>query len=140
MQLDAELVVLSACNTGVGRLHKGEGMLSLARAFKYSGAKSLVTSLWSVSDFSTKELMLLFYQYLKKGEGKHVALQKAKLAYLEKYNDPLFSHPFYWSGFNMVGDTTAVYQPRKYSWLWYLGGFLLFILVLFQVRKYLSLS
>ncbi|MEO0340757.1 MAG: CHAT domain-containing protein, partial [Bacteroidota bacterium] len=140
MQLDAKLVVLSACNTGIGQIHNGEGMLSLARAFKYSGAKSLVTSLWSVSDFSTKELMLMFYQYLKKGDPKHIAMQKAKQAYLEKYNDPLFSHPFYWSGFNVVGDTTAIYQRQNTHWIWYAGGFLLFVLALFQVRKYLSLS
>ncbi len=139
MQLDAELVVLSACNTGIGNIHNGEGMLSLSRAFKYSGVKSLVTSLWSVSDFSTKELMLLFYDYLKQGYSKDLALKKAKLTYLEQYDDPLFSHPFYWSGFNVVGDVSPVYKGRNMLG-WWIAGVLLFILVLFQVRKLLVLS
>ncbi|NUO00291.1 MAG: tetratricopeptide repeat protein, partial [Saprospiraceae bacterium] len=68
--LNADLVTLSACETGLGELQRGEGVVSLARAFSYAGAKSIVTSLWSVSDKKTQELMLNFYSFLSKGRSK----------------------------------------------------------------------
>ncbi len=110
LQLNAEMVVLSACQTGIGELQKGEGIISLARAFTYAGTKSIITSLWSVSDSSTKELMLNFYQHLKNGLTKDAALRQAKLDYIASVNkrDAYLAHPFYWSGFIGVGDMGAV--------------------------------
>jgi CHAT domain-containing protein len=106
-ELNADLAVLSACETGVGKLLKGEGVASLARAFTYAGTKSIVTSLWSVSDATTKDLMLSFYRYLEKGLRKDSALRQAKLDYISQSNN-LGAHPFYWAGFVPVGDMNSV--------------------------------
>ena len=75
----AKMAVLSACNTGFGKLEKGEGVMSMARAFHFSGVPSVVMSLWKVPDRSTMQIMLLFYQHLENGESKSEALRKAKL-------------------------------------------------------------
>ena len=101
VRLDADLVTLSACGTGLGKVLGGEGLLGLTRAFQYAGARSVLASLWSVSDASTGELMSRFYGYLKKGQSKAEALRGAQLDLLQ---DSDFSHPFHWAGFELVGD------------------------------------
>ena len=107
LSLNADLVVLSACETGIGELKRGEGVISLARAFAYSGAKSLITTLWSVNDKSTMQIMEGFYRQLKKGASKDAALWKAKQVYLEKSKHEQ-AHPFFWSAFIPIGDMQAV--------------------------------
>lgn len=102
IQLNADLVTLSACETGVGQLQTGEGIISLARAFAYAGAKSIVTSLWQVNDAATKDLMILFYQQLKSGKTKDKALASAKLVYLQTYTGER-AHPFFWAGLIGLG-------------------------------------
>ena len=102
LQLNAELVTLSACETGIGEQQGGEGIISLARAFAYAGAKSIVTSLWSVSDAKTKDLMVDFYKNLRKGLRKDEALRQAKLDFLKR-NKSENAHPFYWAGFVGIG-------------------------------------
>ena len=103
LQLNADLVTLSACETGIGELQSGEGIISLARAFALAGAKSIVTTLWSVSDAKTKDLMLDFYRNLRKGQRKDAALRQAKLDFLKR-NRGAAAHPFYWAGFVGMGD------------------------------------
>ena len=103
LQLNADLVVLSACETGTGELQRGEGIISLARAFAYAGAKSIATTLWQVNDQSTQELMVRFYRYLKSGMTKDAALRQAKLDYLDGHSDT-GAYPFYWAAFIGVGD------------------------------------
>ena len=103
LQLNADLVVLSACETGIGKLHRGEGVSSLARAFAYAGAKGIVTSLWAVNDAKTKDLMVFFYKNLKKGMNKAEALRQAKLSFLEK-SGPEEAHPYFWAGFVGIGE------------------------------------
>lgn len=103
LQLNADLVVLSACETGTGELQRGEGIISLARAFAYAGAKSIATTLWQVNDQSTQELMARFYQHLKSGMTKDAALRQAKLDYLDGHSDT-GAYPFYWAAFIGVGD------------------------------------
>ena len=103
LHLNADLVVLSACETGLGELQGGEGVLSLARAFAYAGARGVVTSLWGVSDAHTKDLMLGFYRHLKKGERASAALRQAKLDVLKEKKGQHAS-PFYWAGFVGIGD------------------------------------
>ena len=120
LQLNADLVVLSACETGIGELQRGEGIISLARGFSYAGAKSLVTSLWNVNDRSTKELMESFYGYLAEGRPKHEALRQAKLDYLATHPAYLQS-PFFWAAFIPIGDMKAVEVKRDYTW-WWVGG------------------
>jgi CHAT domain-containing protein len=107
MNLNADLVVLSACETGLGKLQKGEGIISLSRAFAYAGAKSIVNTFWSVQDKSSRELMVFFFKNLKKGKPKNIALRKAKLDFLND-NKTDKAHPFYWAGFVLNGDWKAI--------------------------------
>ena len=107
LNLSADLVTLSACQTGVGDYHPGNGSNSLGMAFAYAGSNSLVSSLWSVPDESTSRIMELFYGFLKKGIPKAQALRKAKLAYANEAND-LLKHPYYWGAFTYYGKDTPL--------------------------------
>ena len=111
MQLNANLAVLSACNTGSGKLSRGEGIMSLARGFMYSGCPSVITSLWSVDDKSTAVIMKHFYEGLAKGLSKDEALRASKLSYL-KNADEIKSNPFYWAGFILIGNPDAIYLKQ----------------------------
>lgn len=84
MNIPAQMTVLSACETGYGKLAKGEGIMSLGRAFAYAGCPSVVMSHWAVNDASTAKLMEYFYKYLSYGEAKDRALQLAKLEFFRK--------------------------------------------------------
>jgi len=100
--LKSRLVVLSACQTGLGKLVRGEGMVGLTRAFMYAGTPTVLVSLWSVSDVSTATLMGEFYRNLVKEKlSKTDALRKAQLSLL---GNEKFAHPFYWAPFVLVGD------------------------------------
>ena len=101
VRIDADLVTLSACDTGLGKVLGGEGLMGLTWAFQYAGARSVFASLWSVSDESTGELMKLFYGYLEEGQSKASALRSAQLDLLR---DSPFSHPFHWASFQLIGD------------------------------------
>jgi CHAT domain-containing protein len=96
-----KLVVLSACETGVGEVKNGEGVYGLRRAFVLAGTESLVMSLWSVSDLVTRELMTGYYKNLKHGMGRGEALRQIQLEMLKKPNR---RHPFYWAGFIQLGE------------------------------------
>ncbi len=96
-----KLVVLSACDTGVGEVRNGEGVYGLRRAFVLAGSESLVMSLWPVSDYSTRRLMTEYYKNLKQGQGRAAALRQVQL-HLLKTNPQL--HPFYWANFIQSGE------------------------------------
>jgi CHAT domain-containing protein/Tfp pilus assembly protein PilF len=117
LQLNADLVVLSACETGLGELQRGEGIISLARGFSFAGAKSIVTSLWNVNDQSAMVLMEYFYGHLKKGLPKQQALRQAKLDYLENHPN-LGQSPFFWAAFIPIGDMAPVDFPSPWRPLW----------------------
>ncbi len=102
LRLNAELVTLSACSTGVGKLQGETGVRSLVEAFLVGGAKSVVASLWSVDDTYATTLMKHFYQHLAEGQDKASALRQAKLDLLEQYGDQ--PPPFYWAGFTITGE------------------------------------
>ncbi len=120
LDIPAELTVLSACNTGTGKIAKGEGIMSLGSAFQYAGTKSLLLSSWEVSDQTTPELMKYFYTHLKAGMNKSKALQQAKLQYLNTANINR-THPFYWGGFYLVGDAAPIQFDDYTYWYWMLG-------------------
>ncbi len=102
LELNADLVVLSACETGMGKVSKSEGVIGLSRALLYAGAKSIIVSLWKVSDESTANLMIDFYANLiEKKEHKSKALHLAKKNMIEKGGN--FAHPFFWSPFVLIG-------------------------------------
>lgn len=121
LQLKAGLVVLSACESGTGQWQRGEGVMSLARAFSFAGCKSLVSSLWNVSDQSTSEIMASFYKKLQGGMPKDLALQAAKLDYLDKVSST-YSTPVYWSAFIATGDMAPLSDIPSGSgpnyWYW----------------------
>jgi CHAT domain-containing protein len=104
LELNADLVVLSACETGYGKFQQGEGVMSLAHSFSYAGASSILMSLWQVNDFSTSQIMKNFYTNLACGASKEVALRKAKLDYLENKENQAALHPAYWAAFIQTGD------------------------------------
>ena len=102
LRLNADLVVLSACQTGIGKLRRGEGIISLSRAFAYAGAKGIIATLWSVNDKKTKDFMLLFYRHLQTKPAAE-ALREARREYLNAHKGEA-AHPYYWAGFIGVGD------------------------------------
>lgn len=96
-----KLVVLSACDTGIGDVKNGEGVYGLRRAFLLAGTESLVMSLWAVRDYATRELMTDYYKNLKNGLGRGEALRQVKLTMMKKKGR---EHPFYWAGFIQSGE------------------------------------
>ena len=100
-----KLVVLSACETGLGKIENGEGVYGLRRAFTLAGAESQLMSLWTVSDEGTKELMIKYYQRLIQNQGRSEALRQTQL---EMLNSSEYQHPYYWAAFVPVGDWTEM--------------------------------
>ena len=100
-----QLVVLSACETGVGEAQSGEGVYGMRRALVLAGAQAQVVSLWNVNDSSARMLMRAFYGELARGTGRAQALRQAKLALLHQ---PQFAHPYYWAAFIAAGDWTPL--------------------------------
>jgi CHAT domain-containing protein/Tfp pilus assembly protein PilF len=103
LKLNADLVTLSACSTGLGKLVNGEGILGLTRAFFYAGARNVTVSLWNVNDSATATLMKVYYQNLNRGLPNSAALRQAKLALL-RGKDAAWRHPYFWATFVLVGE------------------------------------
>lgn len=116
--IQADLAVLSACGTGNGALYKGEGVQSISKAFTFAGVPSTVISLWEVDDKATAFLMSSFYQYLKKGKSKDLALKLAKSDYLNADIDDDLKHPYYWSAFVVSGNTHPLKQNTITHFWW----------------------
>ena len=109
--LNADMVVLSACKTGVGYYQRGEGLISLARAVSYAGGKSVFTTLWPVDDQASKELVVSFFRHLRSDQGlrKSEALRQAKLEYIKNHSG-IDANPLYWAGFIGIGDMSPIYD------------------------------
>ncbi len=129
----ADMVVLSACNTSIGELKKGEGVMSLARGFFHSGAKSVVSSLWTINDKSSKDIMIDFYGALKNGLTKSAALRKAKINYINKYRNTLT--PSYWAGLIVIGDNASI-QQSNLNWIWITTTIIGILLIIFFYTRF----
>ncbi len=105
INLPTELVVLSACETGVGELQKGEGVVSVGKGFSYAGARSVLTTLWKINDNTAAKLMPLFFENIKAGQAKDIALTNAKNTFIKTERH---IHPYYWSGYLIYGDTSKI--------------------------------
>jgi CHAT domain-containing protein len=103
IKLNANLCVLSACQTGLGKYSKGEGVIGLSRALVYAGARSIIVSYWSVADDSTAELMTEFYRILLADPSlsARVALQRAKVTMIQKGR---YASPYFWAPFVLIGS------------------------------------
>lgn len=122
MDIPAELVVLSACETGQGEWKLGEGTIGLERAFTFAGAKSIVTTYWSISDRASVSLMQGFYSQLADGLPKDIALQRAQLQFMDT-NPGWLAHPFYWAAFVQKGSIKPVHlnlRKSRFSFLFLL--------------------
>lgn len=117
--MSAKLVVLSACNSGLGKQFQGEGAQSLATAFTYAGCPSTVMSLWSVNDQATASIVADFYDELAKKQPVDLALQAAKLNYLATRTDRLTSHPYYWGALVASGRPEALALEQPKGWMDY---------------------
>lgn len=139
-RIGAEMAVLSACETGYGKLSRGEGILSLSRAFVHAGCPSTVMSLWQIDDKASAEVMLHFYRHLQNGSTKDEALQQAKLDYLQE-TESAYAHPYYWAALVSTGNQRAL--NRGWDWTYsellgwsLLGGMLFFgVLVVVNFQK-----
>ena len=101
LKLSADLVVLSACDSALGKDLESEGTIGLPRGFLYAGAKRVIASLWKVDDAATAKLMSSLYARIQKGESPSAALRKAQL---EMLDDPLWSKHYYWAAFALQGE------------------------------------
>lgn len=122
MNLDNELTVLSACNTGYGAILPGEGVMSLAKGFFQANCHSLLTSQWSIDDCVTPKILEKYYHHLLQGERKDRALQLAKIEFLEE-NPGLQQHPYFWAGLVQYGDCSPIQftqTPWQKAWPWLL--------------------
>jgi CHAT domain-containing protein/tetratricopeptide (TPR) repeat protein len=132
---NTDLVVLSACNTGVGRYASGEGVFSMSRAFMTAGVPASLTNLWQVDDQVTYQLTKSFYKYLQQGIPKDEALNKAKLGLLTD-GDKLHQMPYFWAAAILIGNTEAIDQRNTANlYLWIVISLLVFISALFFLVK-----
>lgn len=114
LEIPADLVVLSACQSNIGKLSPGEGVMSLGRGFTFAGSKSLVSSLWNVNAVSTSTILSDFYKNAQNKFSKYKSLHAAKLAYLENENIPSYERsPYYWAGLIYYGDDGGVILKEK---------------------------
>ena len=134
------LIVLSACETGSGKLYQGEGVFSFNRGFAAIGIPAAITNLWSVDSKSTYELTELFYKYLSEGNPTDIALQKAKLEFIKSSDQTL---PFYWAAPILTGKAEVIDLKKSFNWQWILLGICIVLvggLVWWRLNKAVKVS
>ncbi|MDO6759892.1 CHAT domain-containing protein [Tamlana sp. 2_MG-2023] len=135
MTIPANLVVMSACETGVGRQFKGEGAMSIARGFQYAGAKNLLFSLWQINDLSTSEIMKSFYKSYNKHESAWLANHESKINYLEKETiNNIKKSPYYWSAFVYYGSLETA-KPQN-TIFYIIFGIVIILIALLLMLKF----
>lgn len=128
MQLNSPLCVLSACQTAKGPLQRGEGVMSLARAFQYSGCKRVLSTLWQTDDRAATSLSQDFFAALAEGLPAEAALLRARKNWLEEA-DNVYAHPYFWANYVLIGDGGVIPIKKSRPWVW-IGGFLFLALTL----------
>ena len=126
LNLKFDLVVLSACETGIGKLYKGEGAMSIARGFQYAGVKNLLFSLWQINDLSTSQIMQSFYKNYNSNQSAFIANHNSKIEYLEnKSISNVKKSPYYWSAFVYYGSLNQEksQEPHILCNHWYINCF-----------------
>lgn len=135
LSLQADLVMLSACETSLGKRVEGEGVMSFARAFAQAGAACVVSSQWSVNDRSTARLSATFYRETARGKSIGTALRQAKLDYLNDAQVAASAQtPYFWAGLAMIGDDRNLPRSGGHFW-WWAGVLLPGLLLLFWLRR-----
>jgi len=137
LHINSDLAILSACETGCGKLEQGEGIINFARGFAFAGVPSTLITLWKVDDQATNEIITTFYDYLIQGLPKAEALYKAKLNYLKNAKTPDDFNPFYWSGLILIGNNDTVKLETKGNFTYYIIGVacLLIIMTFVIIKK-----
>ena len=138
MEFDADLVVLSACETGIGEEFAGEGILSLSYGFTYAGARAIASTLWKVNDASTAFIIDRFYHYLRKNSNPVFALRKAKMDFLA--DDDSNMAPYYWAGLQYYGPEQEIAFDNAWPYNWTICILLLFFIGYLLIRRKMSLS
>jgi LPXTG-motif cell wall-anchored protein len=134
LNIPASMVVLSACETGIGELQRGEGIISLARGFSYAGAASIITTMWNIDDLSSSDIMVNFYRELKNEIPKDEALRNAKLNYLKKMGEGNRAHPLFWAAYVPVGNMEHL-EADDYTFFILAGLALIGLVLIFIFRK-----
>ncbi|MBC2843646.1 CHAT domain-containing protein [Winogradskyella flava] len=137
LRLNADLAVLSACNTGVDNSESNVSFESFQRAFTFAGVPATVASLWEVPDKSTKEIMVSFYKNLKDGQTKSLALSNAKNDYKNKHTNTKLEQPYYWAGFVLYGEDKAIVNTTSNIVYYVLLAsiILIFSAALFKIKR-----
>jgi len=136
LNIQAKMAVLSACQTGLGQVYNGEGVISLARAFAQAGCPSVTMSLWPVADEATAKIMVNYYKHLDNGINKSQALRQAKLDFLDD-QPKAKQHPYYWAAFVHLGDYSEIQESGLSAtmfWTLVIGGVLILGLFLLKSR------
>jgi tetratricopeptide (TPR) repeat protein len=135
-RINSPMVVLSACNSGTGTLYSGEGLMSLARGFTLAGASSVIKTAWEINDEASAAIMTRFYRHLSKGMRKNDAMRMAKLEYLAD-SPPAYSNPYYWAGYEVLGDRSPVIRRPFVTVLIMIGLVVMFaaVVVLSYLRR-----
>ena len=135
MRLNAQMVVLSACQTGAGSLSRGEGIMSMARGFFYAGVPGIVMTLWEIEDESSLRIMLDFYGNIDNNMKKDEALQIAKRNYFQS-SPQLYAHPYYWAAFVQIGNNSSIAYHSIYTQRIFLSlAMILMIAAIILIRR-----
>ncbi len=136
MRLNANLAVLSACQTGSGKLVRGEGVMSLARGFMYAGCKSVIQTLWKSHDWASAKLMNSFYANLSDNQDIDEALRNSKIEYLNNASE-LEAHPFFWSAYVLSGNYKSIKSKKINLWdyTYLILGVLIILLLLYCLKR-----
>lgn len=135
-QIKANLIVLNGCQTGNGRYVQSEGTISMARAFYLLGAKSVLTTLWSVDDKATADVLKIWYDNIENGEDLDKALRKAKLEFISNAGSDESAKPFYWAGLQLTGTSRQIVKPNKTSILLKIGFLIVLIVTLIGLLRH----